>query len=43
MNNDEIKKDLKESVEESKKIKEDFKKLREKLLQESEIYKGKLF
>jgi uncharacterized protein DUF4175 len=36
-NNDEIKKDLKESVEESKKIKEDFKKLREKLLQEKEM------
>ncbi|MFT5165571.1 MAG: hypothetical protein ACI8P3_000798 [Saprospiraceae bacterium] len=36
-NNDEIKKDLKDSVEESKKIKEDFKKLREKLLQEKEM------
>lgn len=36
-NNDEIKKDLTESLEESKKIQEDFKKLREKLLQEKEM------
>ena len=36
-NNEEIKKDLKESIEESKKIQEDFKKLREKLLQEKEM------
>jgi len=36
-NNDEIKEDLKKSVEESKKIQEDMKKLREKLLQEKEV------
>jgi len=36
-NNEEIKKDLSESLEESKKIQEDFKKLREKLLQEKEM------
>ncbi len=36
-NNEEIKKDLKESIEESKKIQEELKKLREKLLQEKEM------
>ncbi len=36
-NNDEIKDELKKSLEESKKIQEDMKKLREKLLQEKEL------
>jgi len=36
-NNEEIKKDLKKSIEESKKIQEDFKKLREKMLQKNEM------
>ncbi|MEO1513973.1 MAG: DUF4175 family protein [Bacteroidota bacterium] len=36
-NNDQIKKDLQKSLEESKKIQDDFKKLREKLLQEKDV------